>query len=81
VPGAGRDGAGRDAVLPGPGSATRRLLPAASARERNDRIADPRLPSRGVREIGHSPQIEEADKFQAVVRDFLHDVLADTANR
>ncbi len=24
---------------------------------------------------GHSPQIEESDKFQAVIRDFLHDVL------
>jgi hypothetical protein len=24
---------------------------------------------------GHSPQIEEFDKFQAVLRDFLHEVL------
>jgi hypothetical protein len=24
---------------------------------------------------GHSPQVEEAGKFQAVIRDFLHDVL------
>lgn len=25
---------------------------------------------------GHSPQIEEFDAFQAVIRDFLHEVLA-----
>jgi proline iminopeptidase len=30
---------------------------------------------------GHSPQIEEAERFQAVVREFLHEVLADAGNR
>jgi proline iminopeptidase len=29
---------------------------------------------------GHSPQIEEADKFEAVVREFLHRVLADAGS-
>jgi proline iminopeptidase len=29
---------------------------------------------------GHSPQIEEAGKFEAVVREFLHEVLADAGS-
>jgi proline iminopeptidase len=33
-----------------------------------------------VEKSGHSPQIEEADEFQAVVRDFLREVFADNAN-
>lgn len=55
------------------------ITPVSSAQTIASLIPDSRLVI--FEKSGHSPQIEEADEFQAVVRDFLHDVLADTGNR
>ena len=49
------------------------VTPVSSAETIASLIPDSRLVV--FEKSGHSPQIEEADRFQAVIRDFLHDVL------
>src|SRR5215475_7395775 len=50
------------------------VTPVSSARTIASLIPDSRLVI--FEKSGHSPQIEEFDKFQATMRDFLHEVLA-----
>jgi proline iminopeptidase len=54
------------------------ITPVSSAETIASLIPDSRLVI--FEKSGHSPQIEEAGKFEAVVREFLHDVLADAGN-
>ena len=49
------------------------VTPVSSAETIASLIPDSRLVV--FEKSGHSPQIEEADKFQAVIRDFVHDVM------
>jgi proline iminopeptidase len=49
------------------------VTPVSSAETIDSLIPDSRLVV--FEKSGHSPQVEEAGKFQAVIRDFLHDVL------
>jgi proline iminopeptidase len=49
------------------------ITPVSSAETISSLILDSRLVV--FERSGHSPQIEEADKFQAVIRDFVHEVL------
>jgi proline iminopeptidase len=49
------------------------VTPVSSAQAIASLIPDSRLVI--FEKSGHSPQIEEPDKFQAVIRDFVHDVI------
>jgi proline iminopeptidase len=53
------------------------VTPVSSAETIASLIPDSRLVV--FEKSGHSPQMEEADKFQAVLRDFLHDVIGSAA--
>jgi proline iminopeptidase len=50
------------------------ITPVSSAETIASLIPDSRLVI--FEKSGHSPQIEEFDKFQAVMREFLHEVLS-----
>jgi proline iminopeptidase len=54
------------------------ITPVSSAETIASLIPDSRLVI--FEKSGHSPQIEEAGKFEAVVREFLHEVLADVGS-
>ncbi len=54
------------------------ITPVSSAETIASLIPDSRLVI--FEKSGHSPQIEEAGKFEAVVREFLHEVLADAGS-
>jgi proline iminopeptidase len=49
------------------------VTPVSSAETIASLIPDARLAV--FEKSGHSPQFEEAEKFQAVIRDFVHDVI------